>query len=152
VAGWCEKQGAPKVHPMNQGGTKHLDFGSVKLVNAVHSSSFSDGTYAGNPVGFVIESSEGNFYNSGDTSLTLDMKLIPESTKLKFAALCIGDNFTMGLEDAIKASDFVQCNEILGLHFDTFPPIKIDHRGAIEKFAVKGKKLHLLKPGDTHDF
>jgi len=82
----------------------------------------------------------------------MDMKLIGESTKLKFAALCVGDNFTMGADDAIKAAEFVNCNEILGVHFDTFPPIKIDHKSAIEKFAAKGKKLHLLKPGDTHDF
>jgi L-ascorbate metabolism protein UlaG (beta-lactamase superfamily) len=152
VAGWCEKKGAPKVHAMNHGGTIKLDFGSAKLVNAIHTSSFEDGTYGGNHVGFVVESSEGNFYCSGDTALTLDMKLIPETTKLKFAALCIGDNFTMGTDDAIKAADFVGCTEVLGLHFDTFPPIKIDHKATIEKFAAKGKNLHLLKPGETHDF
>jgi L-ascorbate metabolism protein UlaG (beta-lactamase superfamily) len=151
VAGWCERQGA-KVHPMNHGGKMHLDFGSAKLVNAIHSSSFPDGSYAGNPAGFVIESGEGNFYYSGDTALTMDMRLIGESTKLKFAALCVGDNFTMGPDDAIRAADFVQCNEVLGLHFDTFPPIKIDHRAAIEKFAAKGKRLHLLKIGETHEF
>jgi L-ascorbate metabolism protein UlaG (beta-lactamase superfamily) len=103
-------------------------------------------------VGFVVESSEGNFYHSGDTALTLDMKLIPETTKLNFAALCIGDNFTMGVDDAIRAADFVGCTEVLGMHFDTFPPIKIDHKAAIAKFAAKGKKLHLLKPGETYDF
>lgn len=102
--------------------------------------------------GFVIENDEGNFYYSGDTALTMDMKLIGESTKLKWAALCVGDHFTMGAEDAAKVADFVNCNEVLGVHFDTFPPIKIDHKAAIEKFAAKGKKLHLLKPGDTHDF
>ena len=152
VGNWCQKQGVSKIHQMNHGGSSHFEFGSVKYVNAIHSSSFPDGTYAGNPGGFVVESDEGNFYYSGDTALTMDMKLIGESTKLKFAALCVGDNFTMGTDDAIKASGFIHCNEVLGVHFDTFPPIKIDHRSAIEKFAAKGKNLYLLKPGESHDF
>jgi len=152
VAEWLGKQGAKKTHGMNPGGTMKLDVCRVKFVNAIHSSSFPDGTYGGNPGGFVVESDEGNFYYSGDTALTLDMKLIGESTKLKWAALCVGDNFTMGAEDAIKAADFVNCNEVLGVHFDTFPPIKIDHKEAIDKFTAKGKKLHLLKAGDVHDF
>ena len=80
------------------------------------------------------------------------MKLIGESTKLKFAVLCIGDNFTMGPDDAVKAAEFVRCNEILGVHYDTFPPIKIDHAAAQEKFKAAGKTLHLLHPGETHDF
>lgn len=149
---WFGKQGAPKTHPLNPGGTLKLDVCRAKFVNAIHSSSLPDGTYGGTPGGFVIESDEGNFYYSGDTALTMDMKLIGESTKLKWAALCVGDNFTMGADDAIKAADFVGVNEVLGVHFDTFPPIKIDHKATIEKFAAKGKKLHLLKAGDTHDF
>jgi L-ascorbate metabolism protein UlaG (beta-lactamase superfamily) len=152
LAEWFGKQGAPKTHPLNPGGTLKLDGCRVKCVNAIHSSSLPDGSYGGIAGGFVVESDEGNFYYSGDTALTMDMKLIGESTKLKFAVLCIGDNFTMGAEDAIKTADFVQCNEVMGVHFDTFPPIKIDHRATIEKFAAKGKKLHLLKPGETHDF
>ena len=82
----------------------------------------------------------------------MDMKLIGESLKLKFAALCVGDNFTMGPDDAVKAADFIRCNEILGVHFDTFPPIKIDHAAAKEKFRTAGMTLHLLKPGDTREF
>jgi L-ascorbate metabolism protein UlaG (beta-lactamase superfamily) len=152
VAEWLNKQGAPKTHGVNPGGRMKLDVCSVKFVSAIHSSSFPDGSYGGCPGGFVIESDEGNFYYSGDTALTLDMKLIGESTKLKWAALCIGDNFTMGADDAIKAAEFVGCNDVLGVHYDTFPPIKIDHQTAIAIFAAKGKKLHLLKPGETHDF
>jgi len=146
------KQGAAKTHSVNPGGNMKLDVCRVKFVNAIHSSSFPDGSYGGTPGGFVIESDEGNFYYSGDTALTMDMKLIGESTKLKWAALCVGDNFTMGAEDAVKACDFIHCNEVLGVHFDTFPPIKIDHQAAIGIFAAKGKKLHLLKAGDTRDF
>ncbi len=152
IATWFAKQGAQKTHPLNHGGAHQFDFGHAKFVNALHSSSLPDGTYGGNPGGFVVETSDGNFYYSGDTALTMDMKLIGESTPLKFAALCIGDNFTMGVDDALKAAEFVRCNEVLGVHFDTFPPIKIDHRAAIEAFEAAGKRLHLLKPGESREF
>ncbi|MGA2028596.1 MAG: metal-dependent hydrolase [Verrucomicrobiota bacterium] len=152
VALWLNQKGAPKIHPMNHGGGFNFDFGRVKFVNAVHSSTMPDGSNGGNAGGFVIESADGNFYFSGDTALTLDMKLIGKSTKIKFAALCIGDNFTMGPDDAVKAAEFVQCNEILGVHYDTFPQIKINHEIAVEKFRVAGKTLHLLRPGETEDF
>jgi L-ascorbate metabolism protein UlaG (beta-lactamase superfamily) len=152
VARWCEKQGAPKIHPVNHGGAAKLEVCNARFVNAIHSSSLPDGTYGGNPGGFVVESSEGNFYYAGDTALTMDMKLIAEATKLNWAALPVGDNFTMGPDEAIRAAELVNCNEVLGVHFDTFPPIKIDHEAAIKKFAAKGKKLHLLKVGETHDF
>jgi len=152
VTVWFNQQGLPKTHPLNHGGGWRFDFGRVKFVNAVHSSSLPDGTYGGNPGGFVIESAEGNFYYSGDTALTMDMKLIGESTRLTFAALCIGDNFTMGIDDAIKAAEFVRCHDILGLHYNTFPPIKIDPSAAVEKFRAAQQRLHLLLPGETHSF
>jgi len=152
VAMWLEQKGAPRAHALNHGGGYNFDFGRAKLVNAVHSSTMPDGSNGGNAAGFVIESADGSFYFSGDTSLTLDMKLIGESVKLKFAALCIGDNFTMGPDDAVKAADFIHCNEILGVHYDTFAQIKIDHAAAQAKFKAAGKTLHLLKPGETRDF
>jgi L-ascorbate metabolism protein UlaG (beta-lactamase superfamily) len=152
VATWLSKNGAPKIHPLNHGGGFRFDFGRAKFVNAIHSSSLPDGAFGGNPGGFVVESAEGNLYFSGDTALTMDMKLIGESTRLKFAALCVGDNFTMGVDDAVKAANFIRCDEILGVHFDTFPPIKIDHAAAQEKFKAAGKTLHLLQPGETRDF
>lgn len=152
VALWLNAKGAPKIHPMNHGGGFNFDFGRVKFVSAVHSSTMPDGSNGGNAGGFVIETSAGNFYCSGDTALTLDMKLIGESTKLKFAALCIGDNFTMGADDAVKAAGFIGCDQILGLHYDTFPPIKIDHAVAKQKFQAAGKTLHLPLPGQSLDF
>jgi L-ascorbate metabolism protein UlaG (beta-lactamase superfamily) len=152
ITQWAVKQGVQKVHPLNHGGGHQFDFGRVKFVNAIHSSSLPDGTYAGNPGGFVVESTRGDFYYSGDTALTMDMKLIGESNNLTFAALCIGDNFTMGVDDAIKAAGFVRCDEILGLHYNTFLPIRIDEKAAIENFTAAGKHLHLLNPGESHDF
>jgi L-ascorbate metabolism protein UlaG (beta-lactamase superfamily) len=149
---WFGKQGVQNTHPLNHGGGHAFDFGRVKFVHAIHSSGLPDGTYGGNPGGFVVESAEGNFYYSGDTALTMDMKLVGEAAQLSFAALPIGDNFTMGVDDAIKAADFVKCNEVLGLHFDTFPPIKIDHQKAVERFRAAHKQLHLLQPGESHNF
>jgi L-ascorbate metabolism protein UlaG (beta-lactamase superfamily) len=148
---WFGKQGLQKSHPLNHGGSHRFDFGRVKFVNAIHSSGLPDGSYGGNPGGFVVETPEGEFYYSGDTALTMDMKLIGESQKLKFAALPIGDNFTMGVEDATRAAEFVRCNEILGLHYNTFPPIQINTAEAVEKFKKAGKSLHLLRPGEVWD-
>ncbi|MFN7100433.1 MAG: MBL fold metallo-hydrolase, partial [Flavobacterium sp.] len=140
-----------QAHPMNHGGSWNFDFGKVKYVNAVHSSSFPDGATGGNPGGFVIESEHKNIYIAGDTALTMDMKLIPMRTKLDLAILPIGDNFTMDVEDAILASDFVECDKVLGYHFDTFGYIEINKEEAIRKFFNKGKDLMLLEIGASID-
>lgn len=136
-------------HPMNHGGSWTFDFGKVKYVNAVHTSSFPDGTYGGQPGGFIIEGEHKTIYIAGDTALTMDMKLIPMTTKLDLAILPVGDNFTMGVDDAIIASDFIECDKILGYHFDTFGYIEIDHEEAKRKFFEKGKDLMLLDIGES---
>jgi len=149
---WFNKQGLQKTHPLNHGGGYQFEFGRASFTNAIHSSSLPDGAYGGNPGGFVIQSPEGNFYYSGDTALTMDMKLIGEGVSLKFAAFPIGDNFTMGVDDALKAAEFVRVNEVLGLHFNTFPPIQIDQQAAVQKFKAAGKNLLLLKPGESTSY
>jgi L-ascorbate metabolism protein UlaG (beta-lactamase superfamily) len=136
-------------HPMNHGGSWDFDFGKVKYVTAVHSSSFPDGSYGGQPGGFVIEGEHKNIYIAGDTALTMDMKLIPLRTKLDLAILPIGDNFTMDVDDAIIASDFVDCDKVLGYHYDTFGYIEIDHNEAKKKFFDAGKDLMLLEIGES---
>lgn len=138
-----------EVHPMNHGGSWDFKFGRVKYVNAIHTSSFPEGSYGGQPGGFVIESEHKNIYIAGDTALTMDMKLIPMHTKLDLAVLPIGDNFTMGVEDAIVASDFIECDKVLGCHYDTFGYIEIDHEEAKKKFYEKGKDLMLLDIGEA---
>jgi L-ascorbate metabolism protein UlaG (beta-lactamase superfamily) len=148
ITGYYEKKGF-KTHPMNHGGSWQFDFGKVKYVVAHHSSSFPDGTYGGNQGGFVIEGEHKNIYIAGDTSVTFDMKLIPMRTKLDLAILPIGSNFTMDVEDAIIASDFLECDKILGYHYDTFGYIKIDKEGAKKKFFDKGKDLMLLEIGEN---
>ena len=135
-------------HPMNHGGKWDFEFGTVKYVNAVHSSSFPDGRNGGNPGGFVLEGERKNIYIAGDTALTYDMKLIPLQTKLDLAILPIGDDFTMGIDDAIIASDFIECDKILGCHYDTFGYIEIDHEDAKRKFFEKDKDLMLLEIGE----
>lgn len=146
---WLSKQGLTQFRPMNIGGKWTTTFGTVKCVVAIHSSNLPDGTYGANPMGFVFNTPEVNFYYSGDTALTLDMQLIPRWAKLNVAILPIGDNFTMDIDDAITAADFIQCNKIIGVHYDTFGFIKIDHEAAIQKFANAGKELLLLKIGQT---
>lgn len=138
-----------EVHPMNHGGSWEFKFGKVKYVNAIHTSSFPDGSYGGQPGGFVIEADGKSVYVAGDTGLTMDMKLIPLTTKLDLAILPIGDNFTMGIDDAVLASDFVACNEVLGVHYDTFGYIEIDHEEAKSKFSAKDKNLMLLDIGES---
>jgi L-ascorbate metabolism protein UlaG (beta-lactamase superfamily) len=146
---WLVKQGVTNVHPMNTGGTKEFDFGKLKCVVAQHSSSLPDGSYGGNPMGFVIKSTAGNFYYSGDTALTLDMQLVPRFTPLDFAILPIGDNFTMGYEDAIRAAHLISCQQVVGVHYDTFGYIKIDKHRATEEFSKNGLTLHLPAIGST---
>ena len=146
---WLKNQGVENSHPMNIGGKKVFDFGSIKCVNAAHSSSLPDGTYGGHPMGFVIESTDKNFYYAGDTALTYDMKLIGEYRKIDFAFLPIGDNFTMGVDNAMIATEFIKCNDIIGMHYDTFELVKIDKNEAIRKFKIHGKNLELLEIGHT---
>lgn len=148
IANHYENKGF-EVHPMNHGGSWDFEFGKLKYVNAVHTSSFPDGSYGGQPGGFVIEGEHKNIYIAGDTALTMDMKLIPLSTKLDLAILPIGDNFTMGVDDAILASDFIECDKIIGCHYDTFGYIEIDHEEAKRKFYEKGKDLMLLEIGQS---
>jgi L-ascorbate metabolism protein UlaG (beta-lactamase superfamily) len=152
IVNWLLEKGVNKGHGMNIGGKYKFDFGNVKFFNAVHSSALPDGTYGGNPGGFLIQSDEGNFYFAGDTGLTYDMKLIGDYMSIHFAMLPLGNNFTMGVDNAIIASDMICCNKIIGMHYDTFPVIVIDKKEAIEKFERAGKELILLNIGDTYKF
>jgi len=138
-----------KGHPVNHGGTFSTDTFSAKYVNAIHTSSFADGSYGGQPGGFVINSENTSLYIAGDTAVTMDMKLIPMSTKLNAAIFPIGDTFTMGVDDAIIASNLVACDTVIGCHFNTFPPITINTEEAKEKFTQANKELLILEIGNT---
>jgi len=136
-------------HPMNHGGSWDFDFGRITYTNAVHSSSFPDGSYGGQPGGFIIEANDKAVYIAGDTALSMDMQLIPMQCKIDLAVLPVGDNFTMGIQSAAIAADFLACNEILAYHFDTFGYIEIDHANAKDYFNTKGKNLHILPIGKS---
>lgn len=146
---WLGRQKVTNAHPMNTGGQWKFEGFSVRCTAAQHSSGLPDGSYGGNPLGFIISSDEGSFYYSGDTALTMDMQLIPRWAKLNFAVLPIGDNFTMNCTDAAAAAGMIGCNTIVGVHYDTFGFIKIYHGHAKKIFENAGCNLHLPKIGET---
>ena len=150
TAAWVRRQGVPeeKVIEFNLGGTLNLPFGKVKMVFAAHSNSTVDGEYAGFPVGYVFFLNEKTIYFAGDTALTMEMKLL-ERYHIDVALLPIGGHYTMDIEDAIIASEFINCKQVLGVHYDSFSPIKIDRENAIKRFAEADVNLTLPKIGQT---
>jgi L-ascorbate metabolism protein UlaG (beta-lactamase superfamily) len=149
VVGWFGQKGLKANYGMNIGGKVKLPFGTVKMVAALHSSSMPDGSYGGIAAGFVVEAEGKTFYFAGDTALTYDMKILGEQYKLDFAILPIGDNYTMGIDDALIATDWVGAQKVIGMHFDTFPAIVINQEEAQQKASQAGKELVLLKIGET---
>jgi L-ascorbate metabolism protein UlaG (beta-lactamase superfamily) len=151
LCAWLGKKGYGKSHPMNFGGSRSFDFGKVKMFQALHTSSFADGSYAGAAGGFIITSAEKCFYYAGDTGLFTDMQLIPLFHRLDFAFLPVGDNFTMDAAQAAVASDFISCGKIVAMHFDTFDFIKTDKDEALRIFKEKGKQLLFPEIGKTFE-
>lgn len=145
IGQWFSNKGLGGIQ-LNHGGAISLEFGELKMVYATHSSGLPDGSYGGNPAGFVLSNEEGTIYIAGDTALTKEMELIPLfAPNLDLAIFPIGNHFTMGYEDAVIASDFVQCDKVLGIHYDTFSLIEINTKEAVEHFKQKGKELILLE-------
>jgi len=151
VGNWFGEKGVKNVNAVNHGGSVYLDGLRIKYVNAIHTSSMPDGSYGGQPGGYVVTWDNRAAYHSGDTALHYDMKLIGESVNLDFAMLCIGDHYTMGIDDAIKAAHFTGAPKVVGMHYDTFDAIKIDHDAAQEAFEKAGLDLILPKIGEHLD-
>jgi L-ascorbate metabolism protein UlaG (beta-lactamase superfamily) len=149
VMSWLEKQGVKNTHSMNIGGQWHFDFGSVKLTQAIHSSTLPDGSAGGVPCGFVLQNKVDCFYYAGDTALYSDMALIGNRFQLKTAFLPLGDNFTMGIEDAVEAAKLLNVKHVIGMHFDTFGYIEIDHNTAKNAFKATDIELELMSMGST---
>jgi len=149
IVSWFEAKGITSVHPLNIGGSANFDFGSLQYVNAVHSSSLPDGSYGGCAGGFVLSNAEGTIYFAGDTALNLDMKLIGERHQIDLAFLPIGDNYTMGVDDAVRCCDFIRCKKVIGMHIDTFPYIKINHKEAKLKFRDAGIDFRIMDIGQA---
>lgn len=139
-----QKDGLSKGIPMNIGGKVKLDFGTVTMTEAVHSSSFADGTYGGSPGGFVIEGDGKTIYYSGDTALSPCIRLVGDLFNVDTAILPVGDLFTMGSDHAAMAAKWVGVKQAIGVHFDTFPPIKLDRDAAERAFRHQG--IHLAIP------
>ncbi|PSR53320.1 metal-dependent hydrolase [Adhaeribacter arboris] len=150
IAEWFKQKGVENLVHLNIGGKAPLPFGTVKMVTAVHSSVLPDGSYGGNPAGYVIQTVDKVFYFAGDTALTYDMKLIAEKFgQVDVAFLPIGDRLTMDIEDALIAAEWVNTNKIIGMHYDTFPNIKLDKEQAFKAAQQAGKELILLAIGET---
>ncbi|AFV75871.1 putative Zn-dependent hydrolase of beta-lactamase fold protein [Thermus oshimai JL-2] len=147
IATYAEKHGARSV-PMNLGGTYRFEGGWLKWVPAWHSSSFPDGTYGGMPMGVVVELSGKRIYHAGDTALFSDMALIGE-LGLDLALLPIGDHFTMGPEDALKALELLKPKKVVPIHYNTFPPIRQDGEAFAKRATERGVEGHALKPGEV---
>jgi L-ascorbate metabolism protein UlaG (beta-lactamase superfamily) len=151
LANLCAKNGA-EIHPMHIGGGYDFKFGRVKLTNALHGGGFGEhaDTYTGPATGLLVTLDGKTVYHAGDTGLFSDMKLIGESVDIDVAFLPIGDNFTMGIEDAVKAVDFLRPRKVVPMHYNTWPVIEVDP----EQFAsqVSGSEVAVLKPGESIEF
>ncbi len=151
----CGKQGA-EVHPMHIGGSFQFPFGRVKLTIAHHGSGADLGgdtfAYMGNPCGFVVTLDGKTLYHAGDTGLFLDMKLIGELDPLDVALLPIGDNFTMGIDDAVKAVEFLKPKTAVPMHFNTFDLIQADPQNFKIKVDQNGGQAHVMEVGESWSF
>lgn len=140
---YLSKQGV-RIHPMQIGGSYQFPFGKVKMINALHSSSMTindEIVYGGPPCGFLIQGEENNkIYHAGDTGLMLDMKLL-EDESIDVALLPIGGNYTMDVDDAIKAVKMIRPSLVIPMHYDTFSLIKAD----VDKFSEEAKKYCNVK-------
>ena len=151
LASFCGSKGL-KFHPMHIGGAHDFDFGPVKLTIAHHGGGAGENAeiYTGPPVGFLITMGGKTIYNAGDTGLFYDMKLIGEMNQIDLAFLPIGDNFTMGIDDALKAVDFLKPKKVVPVHYNTFPLIEQDPREFAGK--VKAAEVVIMNPGDSIEF
>ena len=150
ICRWLDAKGV-KTHAQHLGGGHQFSFGYVKLTNAVHGSSLPDGTYGGNPCGILITDNDGKrLYFAGDTALFGDMRLIGEEG-LDFAALPIGDNYTMGPDDALRAVKLLEPRVVMPMHYDTFDIIKQDAAAWAKRVTAEtAAQVALLKPGDHY--
>jgi L-ascorbate metabolism protein UlaG (beta-lactamase superfamily) len=138
-------------HPLHIGGGRQFPFGHVKLTIAHHGSTGPKGEALGNPAGIVLTIDGRKIYHAGDTGLFLDMKLIGEMYgPLDAALLPIGDNFTMGIDDAVKAVEFLEAKVNIPMHYKTFPPIDVDPNEFISKVEATGAKAVLVNPGESY--
>ena len=155
LATYCESKGS-QIHPMHIGGAHEFPFGRLKLTIAHHGSAFieENGTivYCGNPSGGLITMDGKTLYHAGDTALFYDMKLIGEMNTIDLAALPIGDNFTMGIDDAVTATEYIKPGKVIPIHYNTFDVIKVNPSEFVEKVQAKGFDGQVMEPGDVIEY
>ena len=143
------RQGLEKIHPQHIGGAHSFDFGTVKFTIAHHGSGLSDGSCGGNPAGFLLTLDDGKIYAACDTGLFYDMRLIGDE-KIDLAILPIGDNFTMGPEDAFRAVKLVRPRKVIPVHYNTWDVISQDPEAWAERVRRETESEPVvLKPGET---
>ncbi len=147
LAEWLKAKGL-NAHNMHIGGSRKFDFGIVKFTIAHHGSITPDGQYAGEPAGVILNIDGKTIYHTGDTGLFYDMKLIGEMNKIDYMFVPIGDNFTMGIEDGVKAVEFVNPKTVIPIHYNTFGIIEADPEVFKQKVEAIGHKCHIMKFGD----
>ncbi len=147
IATYCAAQGA-KTHAMHVGGSHRFPFGQVKLTPAWHGSSFPDGSYGGMPTGVVLTLGGRTIYHTGDTGLFSDMKLIGD-IGIDLMLVPIGDNFTMGIEDAVRAVEFVRPKHVVPMHYNTWDIIAADPSRFIQLIQKTNVHATVLQPGQT---
>lgn len=151
IANWCGEQGV-NAHPLHIGGARNFPFGKVKLTQAFHGSSFPDGSYGGMPAGVLVTVEGKTLYHSGDTGLFGDMKLIGDMNPIDIAIIPIGDNFTMGLDDAVKAVEFLKPKKVIPMHYKTFDVIDVDPDEFVARVKKTGVDAQVMDYGSTIDF
>ncbi len=151
LANYVAGQGA-NAHNMHIGGGWDFPFGRLKFTIAHHGSSSPDGQYMGEPAGVVFTMGGKTVYHTGDTGLFLDMQLIGQLNKIDICMLPIGDNFTMGISDAVKAVEFINPGLAIPIHYNTFPVIQADPNVFCKKVTDKGKKCKVMEFGETLTF
>jgi L-ascorbate metabolism protein UlaG (beta-lactamase superfamily) len=149
IVGYCQAHGASG-HPMNIGGGHAFPFGHVKWTIAHHGSTGPGGEPLGNPMGLVLTFGGKRIYHAGDTGLFLDMRLIAEMNgPLDVALLPIGDNFTMGVKDAVKAAELIGARTTIPMHYDTFEVIRADPADFARQVTAAGGRGRVVPPGGT---
>ena len=151
IANWCGEKGV-NAHPLHIGGAKEFPFGKVKLTQAFHGSSLPDGSYGGMPAGVLVTVEGKTLYHTGDTSLFGDMKLIGEMNSLDIVLIPIGDNFTMGIDDAVKAVEFLKPKKVIPMHYKTFDVIDVDPDEFVKRVTQMGVEAEVLDYGGTIEY
>jgi L-ascorbate metabolism protein UlaG (beta-lactamase superfamily) len=151
IANWLGEKGV-NAHPMHIGGARDFPFGKVKLTQAFHGSGLPDGSYGGMPTGVLVTVEGKTLYHTGDTGLFGDMELIGEMNPIEVALIPIGDNFTMGLNDAVKAVELLKPKMAIPMHYKTFDVIEADPNEFAKRVAAMGVKAQVLDYGGSIEF